>query len=1029
MYSQFIHGKLVSNRDPRYQLVARSAELTNEDNLKNMAERTHRFWGATAPDKQPRVVGIFCQGDNLVLIKAETAVDDCGNPVICEGSDFVQHRYIFIPVTSISALQGRAFKLLLWMFKQPIPLLTGVNANLEPVSIPILEEAISTETREREVKKIQQCWQNANEQKPLVLSTLAAIINGKRLLFTNDEPTGITPQNWMESILLLLPASIRPQISVAVGTLDEQQCPWATLVVKTNQHYSRSLPENMIWLNRANQTFQGQTDENTFNNSYVDYIRDHIATAPETLKQLLEQLDTIADNDITLESLADPKIIVRLIPALPEEKQHEFLPKYLSGLTIDKWEVLMPLIIKENYQQGLLFARKEIVRLIPALPEEKQDEFLQKYLSELTIDKWEALMPLLIKDDYQQGLLFACQQLANNAIYEPQAIPLILQAWSRLVNAKLVQLLDEIQKNLPLAEILLKEKLLLDQPRREVENTAAIVGKLIALCKTVVADKTGSDWLEAWQLATNLATHKFFQEGKETFSLLDTALLGEIPVPDLYKFFTLKLAVLLPDIEVEQFKQSNLYRQLTTHNRQVADLLDILLAERKAGLAKLPQIANLIEMNNETKDNWYATFMKKWSPSQEQAKSLLAEVIKDNQKSRNNFSRDELRQTYTWFEHQQPGLKAIFDSLQQNYSWENWVNLAQAVYDNQKEQTEFVDTLVGNIFPVPVMQKWLPLIVDENVRRNVIDKSSAWPSLTFEGLNQLVVTSQRYVTTLTRCLRDGSRLEWIKGDLLHYLCQTWRGQKRVDEDLRNVIISPSVTKTFTDQDWLTLQRLSWEPDIQIELPLGVKTALTTDQKKSLQNDAKEIVFRYTRPEQTRRLLNDCAAWGLGLTEQKEILKAVQPSACNVDLIIPYLYREDKAINPAEEEQLIGLLLKLQLNQRERADVEKFSVEFFTQYILPNQNLTMLKWWRDKAVEQPLYKQAFYSAAQQYVRDISITDSSNYIKELKTSSLVEESGLMFKAMFRQCLAACPIPIPDLLIQPIIDLIQKSTFSGY
>jgi hypothetical protein len=1021
MYSQFIHGKLVSNRDPRYQLVARSAELTNEDNLKNMAERTHRFWGATAPDKQPRVVGIFCQGDNLVLIKAETAVDDRGNPVICEGSDFVQHRYIFIPVTSISALQGRAFKLLLWMFKQPIPLLTGFNANLEPLSIPILEEAISTETREREVEKIQQCWQNANEQKPLVLSTLAAIINGKRLLFTN-EPTGIPPQNWMESILLLLPASIRPQISVAVGTLDEQQCPWATLVVKTNQHYSRSLPENMIWLNRANQTFQGQTDENTFNNSYVDYIRDHIATAPETLKQLLEQLDTIADNDITLESLADPKIIVSLIPALPEEKQHEFLPKYLSRLTIDEWEVLMPLIIKENYQQGLLFARKEIVQLIPALPEEKQHEFLPKYFSELTCGIWEALISQIINLDYQNGLLFACQQLAKNAISEPQAIPLILQAWSRLVNAKLVQLLDEIQKNLPLAEILLKEKLLLDQRRREVEDTAAIVGKLISLCKTVVTEKAKYSWIEAWQFATNLATHQLFQEGKETFSLLDTALLGEIPVPDLYKFFTLKLAVLLPDIEAEQFKQSNLHQQLTTKNLEAANLLYTLLTERNAGLAKLPLIANLIEMNNETKDNWYATFLKKWSPSPEQAKSLLAEVIKDNQKSRNNFSRDELRQTYTWFEQHQPGLKQIFDSLQQDYSWENWVNLAQAIYENENEQTKFVDTLVGNIFPVAVMQKWLPLIVDENVRRNVIDKSSAWQSLTFEGLSRLVVTSQQYVPTLTRCLRDGLRLEWIKGDLLHYLCQTWIGQKRVDVDLRDVITSPSVTNTFTTQDWLILQRLSWEPDIQMELPLGVKTALTSEQKKSLQMDAKTIVVRYTRPEQTRRLLNDCAAWGLSLTEQKEILKDVQPSACNVDLIIPYLYREGKAINPAEEQQLIGLLLQQQLNQGERADVEKFSVEVFTQYILPNRNLTLLKWWRDKAVEKQLYKQAFYSAAQQYVRDISITGFCNYIKDLKTASLVEESGWMFKAMF----SCMPIPIPDLLIQPIIDLIQKSTF---
>jgi len=1022
MYSQFIHGKLVSNRDPRYQLVARSAGLTNAANLKTMAENTHRFWGATAPDKQPKVVGIFLQGNNLVLVKAETAVDDRGNSVICEGSDFVQHRYVFIPVTSMSALQGRTLKLLLWMFKQPIPLLTEFNANLEPLSIPVLEEPISAETREREIEKIRQCWLDGNEQKPLVLSALAAIINGKRLLLTNEQ-AAIPPHNWMESILLLLPASIRPKISVAVGTLDEQQCPWATLVLKTNQHYSRSLPENMIWLNRANQTFQGQFDDKIFENSYVDYIHDHIAKAPETLKQLLEQLDTISEDDLTLESLADPKIIVRLIPALPEKQQ---------------------------------------------------DEFLKKYLSELDSDKWKLLIPIIIKNDYQQGLVFTWTELGKKAISEPQAIPLMLQTRSHLVNAKLILLLDELNNNLPLAEILLKDKLLLDQPIRESQNTTiypgrsdsfntsepqatqpsqpsrqtvysegydpdapsgisntlpnsslsstAIVEKLITLCKNVVANKAQSSWLESWEFATNLATHNFFADEKETFLLLDTALLGEITVKDLYNCFTLKLAVWLPSIEAEQFKQSNLRRQLTIQNRQVADLLDTLLAERNLGLTKLPQITHLIGISNATKDNWYETFLKKWSPSWEQSKLLLVEIIKETQNSRNNFSRNEFYQTYAWFEQQQRELKQIFDNLQQDYSCDNLVNLAQAIYENQKEQTEFVDTLVGNIFPVAVMQKWLPLILDnENVRKNFIATSSAWQSLTFEGLNQLVRSSQQYVTTLTRCLRDGdgSRLDWIKGDLLHYFCKTWIRQNGVDADLRDVLTSPSVTKTFTTNDWLILQRLSWEPGIELELPLGVKTAsLAPEQKKSLLMDAQTIIVRYTHPEQTRRLLNHCAAWGLGLTEQKKILEAVQPSACNADLIIPYLYCEGTVINPAKEQQLIELLLQMQLNNREKPDVEKFSIEVFTQYILPNKNMTLLNWWRDKVLEKSLYKEAFLKAAQQYVQHISITDFLKYLKDLKTYPLVEESGLMFKATFSW--------MPDFLIQPIIHFIHNSTF---
>ncbi len=962
MYSQFIHGKLVSNRASGYQLVARSADLTNEANLKTMAEGTHRFWGSTPPEN-PKVVGIFLQGDNLVLVKAETAMYQNGQLAVNGDRGFNQHRYVFIPVTSMSALQGRAFKLFLWMFKQPIPLLTEFNANLEPLSIPVLEDTISAETREREVEKIQQCWQNRDQENPLILSALAVIINGKRLLFTNEQ-TDITPQNWIESILVLLPASIRPQVSVAFGTLEEQQCTWAQLVVKINQHSSRSLPENMIWLNRANQTFQGQADENTFENSYVDYIRDHITTAPETLKQLIQQLDQIADKDLTLESLAEPKVIVRLIPALPEEQQDDFLTKYLSGLNLDKWEALIPLIIKADYQQGLVFAWKE---------------------------------------------------LGKNTISESQQyIPLMLLAWSSLVNAKLVLLLDELKDNLALAEILLKQKLL-EQPRPETEDTD-VERKLILLCKSVVAERAKPNWLEAWEFATHLATHQLFHDEKEAFSLLDTALLGEISTQNIYNFFTLKLTSLFPHIEEEQFRQSNLYQQLTTKNQEAAKLLATLLLERNAGLAKLLQIAKLIEMKSTAKDNLYEAFLKTWSPSKENARPLLVAVIKENQNLPNNFSRDEFSQTYTWFEKNQPELKEIFESLQQNPSWDNWNKLAQAVHENSQEQTEFLDSIVGNIFPIDVMQKWLPLIVDdENVRKKLIDTSLAWKSLKSQDLNKLVAASQLYVTTLTRCLRDSDRdrFDWIEGDLLHYLCQAWIRQKRVDEDLRNFVTSPRVTNTFTNNDWLNLQRLSWEPEIELELPLGVKTALTPDLLLSLQNDAKTIVAGYTCPEQTRRLLNDCLAWGLVLTKQKEILEAVQPQACNADLIMPYLYREDKVINPAKEKPLIGLLLQLELHKGEKADVEKFSVDVFTQHILPNRDLSAIQWWREKATDKQLYNDAFYSAAQKYVHNISITDFSKYLTDLKKYSLVEECKLMFKGAFYW--------IPDNLISPIIDIL--------
>jgi hypothetical protein len=329
---------------------------------------------------------------------------------------------------------------------------------------------------------------------------------------------------------------------------------------------------------------------------------------------------------------------------------------------------------------------------------------------------------------------------------------------------------------------------------------------------------------------------------------------------------------------------------------------------------------------------------------------------------------------------------------------------------------------VGNIFPVEVMQQWLPLIArNENFRKDIIVKSSAWQGLTLVNFHQLVRTSQQHATTLTRCLRDGdgSRLSWIQGDLLHYLCQTWIHQKRVDEDLRDVITSPSVTDTFSVEDWLFLQRLSWEPGIELELRLEINTLLTPDLTNSvLLMHAKTMVTRYDSPDQTRRLLNNCVAWGLDIAKRKEILVGLQPSVCSVDLILPYLYREEKAIDPVEDQQLIGLLLQIELNQGEKADVEKFSFHIFTQYILPRRDWPMLKWWRDKSVEEDLYKRAFSSAVQKYVPTISIADFFNYIEGLKKASLVVESAFMFKVAFSW--------MPDHLIQPIIQFIHGPTF---
>ena len=75
------------------------------------------------------------------------------------------------------------------------------------------------------------------------------MINGYRLLLSIDGD--VSPDDFLESILLLLPAGLRSKISIAVGTLDEYYCDWAQLLIKTNNSIAENrLPKQLILVNR-----------------------------------------------------------------------------------------------------------------------------------------------------------------------------------------------------------------------------------------------------------------------------------------------------------------------------------------------------------------------------------------------------------------------------------------------------------------------------------------------------------------------------------------------------------------------------------------------------------------------------------------------------------------------------------------------------------------------------------------------------------------------------------------------------------
>ena len=575
-----------------------------------------------------------------------------------------------------------------------------------------------------------------------------------------------------------------------------------------------------------------------------------------------------------------------------------------------------------------------------------------------------------------------------------------------------------LQQNLHLAEILLKSWL--SEISNNQDSDTKLIKTAIALSKNVVV-KYQYDWNLAWQFATNLATKPIFQDKTECFDLLDTVLQSEIPTQNLYNFFKHKFANLLPHVESIKIQQSNLYRQLLHQNANAGELLNELITKRNETLDILPNLSNLVGMNDSQQDKFCYEFLKIWSPSYAEARKLLVALIELN-----NFN---CNQTFNWFENNKPGIVESIYNLQKSPNWNNWDKLARILYDTEQESLVFIDKLVGRNFPVDTVQKYLPIIAsDENLRSNFCKTSCAWKVIQHQDLNNLAIKLPEYAVTLVRCLQESQRFDWINGDLLHCLCQHWISQNYIEPQLQTLVTSPSVTKGLKNQDWLKMQMLAWEPGIKLKLPV-VKAFLQDNDKINLSSNALKVLEKYTQFEQRQNVLYDCWSWnldstelkniaikvvqlctqpeemqkllencknsGLSIEQQKEIIKAAPMEALTIDLILKYLGYDGQKINLEKELELVQILLQIkQYNNTEISNLRKISVDFLTKLVSQN-NIVRIKWWKETACNKEIYYQAFQLAIKDFMRQTNFESIKAYSQNLKDYSLFEENKLIAK----------------------------------
>lgn len=359
-----------------------------------------------------------------------------------------------------------------------------LEGNLDYLQIPLDE--LSQKELQKEVETIQNCLKETDSQgRPWLLSALAAILNNQRVIIDYVQDN-INPSNYLESILLLLPAKFRGNVAVAMGYLDDTQCGWAQLIIKFNGTPNK-LSDNLIWLDRRNKNIEG-INQNTVENALVNDILYPILKTPDRIAKLLETLDKIKGDIGTLENPNYLKIIIQLIPLFPEEQQDDLWKKWLDNLNLQQWEEIIPDI--KNDQKALFCGWQNLVNQID--------------------------------EDSQH-----CYKLISN-----------LLTYFSIENCLLL-LENNLIKNLSLAEKLLNYEL-----HNEIcilEN-AQLKQAIFNVCKAVLNTKSRQvGWQESWKFFQALALDKsnIVPNEQEYFNLIDAVVAGEITAKDKEIFFRL----------------------------------------------------------------------------------------------------------------------------------------------------------------------------------------------------------------------------------------------------------------------------------------------------------------------------------------------------------------------------------------------------------------------------------------------------------------------------------------------------------
>jgi len=969
-YSQFIYGKFI-DRNSGYGLVARTADLIDEDELEDKVEKTHSFWNQ-APSGRSKGVGVFREGENVVFAQFARALDEQGTEVASGGSPFYQHRYIFIPAHVLDSLHHHTPLIFASLSQQRIPLFSGseLHRNLPPFQLPPCDDSLPG-------SEIPLLWHQTDaEEIPLLLSALALLLNHRRLLLTRERGTEmkIIPEIFLENVLALLPAACRSQIGVAIGTIEEEYCPWAQLMVKHSSPDWKLLDNpvsNLVWLDLINKKFEGMFSPQDLKHPYVEDTLLPLDTQ-EAIARRLNRLDQMTDPALSLETLTQSEWLVGFISELPPAKQIEQWQKYIPGIRSERWEALLSTL--EN--QPLLNLWKALEALTPA--------------------------------------------------NQPQTfVPQLLLVWKKLLLTEQVKLLDDYLK----VESLIPEQLLnaglLNLPHYQSIEVAA---KLRSLCQRVVANRAKQNLDLALALVDFYDCEAIFNEGDAAFQLLDAAFL-EPRTEDLLNANVIRR---LPTIHFNQWVNSNLSRAVKSYASKKFSVLERLIRQQPNALNDLMNLLAEKQLSLPEQDQIIRQFLEVWALPIASVRSFLKRLL---EKSINSFklTTGNFPEVYSWFTKQDADLEQTLETLEHHPDpdvWQSWLKIAKFVCETPEAEIKFLDQAVGQRFGAELLQQWLLYNLPDDPKVEQLSPET-WASLTPELIHHTLVRQPQTASALIQAFAFSHRPDLIQGDPIHYLTQDWIAHQSASPYLLKLISSPSIESKLSQPDRQMLQRASWKIGANLK---WVKLPFSSDEKRLLHNMAIDIIQEAISIEHGLTILRDCSGWGLDTEQQNVIatklmkrceqpnqvrqlmevcddlgfdsdskqivLHHVKPGSCEIDLVLPYL-RERQTIDLVRDRELLLLLLKAPTAQEtDRKEFRAFTSRLFQNQIV--QSVSDLQWWRDQANDQQLYEDAFRAAIEQRVADSDFQFKSlrEHARILRNALLNKESNVILKAMQQQ-----------------------------